>query len=795
MKGLKRTSRWVLAILFIAALAQSIFDYTVASVSSSSPSLETGAEGDLYAATDSQPAIGVTRLAADPTEYLYGTAQSASFTISDPDNSIDLAFNDLTASASGKWGADIINNWTFTAIQDTTLTPTTVTAEYRFYQSGWKNDPFAVEVYDGSSWSTLDTFSESNPPPTVLTTKSYDASAVLDTKAKIDAAQMRFRATGKEGGADEFTIYVDEVRLIVSGVAAPGVVKQAHYRIGNDKPLSAMTWKGGVDQRAINIRRNTNFRIRFQVYNDGGQTTSWQPQLEWSITSGSGYAAVPTSSGSAPFFVTDTTQFSNGDSILTADFGCGSGTGTAQDGVAYDTENPPATAISLPGGYYTEVEFNLRANDNAAYDTYYYFRLTDSGTALDAYDVTEAVIRIQPQPSASDPHNTYTSLTAKCAACHRVHTGLGKSLRKESAEEQVCFSCHDGTGATTNISAQFAKAYKHPVSSQSGVHQVGESTASAFSGSNRHVECEDCHKPHSRWPGAHDLGNNAVSLIIGEASGLSVSNGAAWTTPTFTFESSVSYEYELCFKCHTSWSGVTTRTYPSYSTEGFTLTDQSVEFNPANRAYHPVEEKGKNQSTNPNYLATFVSPITPSSTIYCSDCHGSETPSEPAGPHGSANKSLKAGSTYDAATDTGIVCYKCHRYDVYGLPGEDLAPNSSLSRFPHPLKSRHSDNSLNIWGIFCLNCHGGRNPGPDGILGNADDVPGGIHGTNAGPGAEAGTEPLGDHFMNGAAMLSFEEGQGGVSNSAKCWTQDTEDAINLCDQGHSGTAFTPAYDY
>ncbi|MFC2072908.1 cytochrome c3 family protein, partial [Chloroflexota bacterium] len=370
----------------------------------------------------------------------------------------------------------------------------------------------------------------------------------------------------------------------------------------------------------------------------------------------------------------------------------------------------------------------------------------------------------------------YLSTTDKCASCHRTHLGSSPYLRRASTEEDVCFSCHDGTGASTNINPQFSKTYKHPVAAQTGIHSPGESTSANFSGSNRHVECEDCHKPHSRYPGSHELGNNAVSPIIGRTSGLSVSNGAAWTTPTSTFESSVSYEYELCFKCHTSWSDATTRTYPSYTS--FNLTDQSVEFNPANRSHHAVEAPGNNPSTNANYLQTFVSPITPSSTIYCSDCHGSDITTEPAGAHGSTNESLLAGSTSDSA----IVCYKCHRYDVYG--GTSPA-NASLSRASHPINSSHVDNADNVWGIYCLNCHGGATAG-------------GMHGTNAGVGS-GGTAPLGDHFMNGASMTGFTTGVGGSGNSGRCWSKSTTDSVNSCIKGHSGApgsaGFTPNYDY
>jgi len=193
--------------------------------------------------------------------------------------------------------------------------------------------------------------------------------------------------------ADE--VYADEsIDWFENGLVTPGNVKQAHFRIGYDKPLDAMTWYDVTDTGAANVPRETNFRVRFQVYNDGGQTSYWQPQLEWSAAASSGFSKVPLSSSSAPFYVTDTGRFSDGATISSSDFALGLGVGTPQSGVAYDTSNPSSLEKSLVYGYYTEIEFNVRANNNAAHDTIYYFRLTDAGIPIDAYEVASAVVEM-----------------------------------------------------------------------------------------------------------------------------------------------------------------------------------------------------------------------------------------------------------------------------------------------------------------------------------------------------------------------------------------------------------------
>lgn len=253
----------------------------------------------------------------------------------------------------------------------------------------------------------------------------------------------------------------------------------------------------------------------------------------------------------------------------------------------------------------------------------------------------------------SDPHNTYTALTDKCAACHRAHTGSGQQLRRGWPEEAVCLACHNATGASSDLETIFYKPYKHNIAAQSGVHIPGESGSVAFA--NRHVECEDCHNPHnSTAQGAS--APNAKGSIKG-ASGVNVDNGTQPGLPTYTWLSTISNEYELCFKCHSSY------------TTGYTGTDKGADFNTNNPSYHPVEASGQNAGID---AAAFVSSWDSTSLVYCSDCHGNDQPSPaPQGPHGSTNspilKKPLTQATYwdsDAQTELGL-CFDCHTYSVY----------------------------------------------------------------------------------------------------------------------------------
>ncbi len=153
------------------------------------------------------------------TQNLWGTAQSvANCTLANAANSIDLAFNSAVASCTGNFGT---GNWTYTAVQNTTLTSVvSATLEYRFYITGWVDDRIDLEVSNnnGASWTRIARFEAGSPPPAVLTTLSYNVTANYTTLTQANDARFRLRGTQVNGGTDNITIYLDEARLIVSDV-------------------------------------------------------------------------------------------------------------------------------------------------------------------------------------------------------------------------------------------------------------------------------------------------------------------------------------------------------------------------------------------------------------------------------------------------------------------------------------------------------------------------------------------------------------------------------------------------
>ncbi|MHB9148481.1 MAG: Ig-like domain-containing protein [Thermoleophilia bacterium] len=91
-----------------------------------------------------------------------------------------------------------------------------------------------------------------------------------------------------------------------------------------------------------------------------------------------------------------------------------------------------------------------------------------------------------------NPHGTYNAGSRVCSLCHAVHqapmpTGIGRSLLKEGKEVELCYTCHNGTGAQSNVQATFAL-----VGSGHVVDDVLGATGAGLTS-----RCSSCHDPHA----------------------------------------------------------------------------------------------------------------------------------------------------------------------------------------------------------------------------------------------------------------------------------------------------------
>ena len=306
------------------------------------------------------------------------------------------------------------------------------------------------------------------------------------------------------------------------------------------------------------------------------------------------------------------------------------------------------------------------------------------------------------------------------SAEQRLLNALGDPVAATLAinEEQMCFRCHSrasdfavngGTLPGIPKPSDFVDWYGTEAMSRSNTAVYGQMTAGvnthghkphlyqgihllsevdetqAYISANKHVECADCHNHHVVGNARHEFGStNEVSDAIRGVTGQAFNSAAIGTVnyPTnaqvnarLSWKTYSDYEYEICFKCHSSantnydkswWGGTKTSvsdvgnakpygwpTYVGPATPVVTprWTNVAADFSLGNQSRHPVIAPLPVTDPSTSYGSSRVFPgqlwdiWSPGDTMYCSDCHGdSSAPlvSDPnninhaQGPHGSS---------------------------------------------------------------------------------------------------------------------------------------------------------------
>lgn len=223
----------------------------------------------------------------------------------------------------------------------------------------------------------------------------------------------------------------------------------------------------------------------------------------------------------------------------------------------------------------------------------------------------------------------------------------------------------------------------HPVGVVSDTHVSTETVEVA-----RHVECADCHDSH-----AASSDEASAPLAFGAIQGtwgVAVQN----TSPTSLLlveQQGVRYEYELCLKCHSTWSDLAGSS------------DLASLVNTQNASVHAVEERSATASIS---AGSFEPGWDEDSVMYCTTCHGNSDTSEPAGPHRSSVAPILTRPYWGIApSDSSGLCYQCHRYAVYFTGAEDTPADPKSSFFGstgnQALHAYHTD----TLGFGCASCH------------------------------------------------------------------------------------------
>jgi hypothetical protein len=182
---------------------------------------------------------------------------------------------------------------------------------------------------------------------------------------------------------------------------------------------------------------------------------------------------------------------------------------------------------------------------------------------------------------------------------------------------------------------------------------------------------------------------------------------------------SATYEYEVCFKCHSDNTPDL-----NYVPRVRSVTNTRLAFDPSNPSYHPVVSMGKNFDV-PSIPSAFEPNMSASTVIYCTTCHADDEGGS-RGPHGSSFPPILK-ERYEMADNTPesyanyALCYRCH-------DRSSILRDTSFRKSVKTLKGGHSGHLAA--GAPCSACHdphGVYDPAATGPMGAAGATGTGSH--------------------------------------------------------------------
>ncbi|HEX6363731.1 MAG TPA: hypothetical protein VFZ93_12285 [Albitalea sp.] len=338
-----------------------------------------------------------------------------------------------------------------------------------------------------------------------------------------------------------------------------------------------------------------------------------------------------------------------------------------------------------------------------------------------------------------------TNRHVECSDCHNPHRVVKNRLFNDNPATPAAAGTHNHTTGHTNIASGVLRGITgvEPVYAgaafgteptsfdfKRGDGGPGASTAVGSTWVTR--EYQVCLKCHSNY--AYDTPPNLGDSGGGTPTG--VNGMARYTNQAMEFQAPLAHRGQVS----TTDSGAFAGTPP-----GQTYT---VNFRTNNhRSWHPVlDATGRTHAIRRTSTTSWRAPWNATAdvgtqTMYCSDCHGSNTAVDtvvpsggedgaPWGPHGSANDFILKG-TWNASSGSGAtntLCFKCHNPSTYASAGG----GGGTGFFNSDRGNLHAYHTDKIGRIRCTWCHiavphGWKNKA---FLVNLNDV-----------GAEAGLPP------------------------------------------------------
>ena len=361
---------------------------------------------------------------------------------------------------------------------------------------------------------------------------------------------------------------------------------------------------------------------------------------------------------------------------------------------------------------------------------------------------------------------------AACNACHDPHSvNNARHLMRQSIVsgatdhdiDKTCYECH-GTAGTSVLDVPTSVKDIESLGGHSAFdfnnnkddHQIlnGDFEESQASLQERHVTCTDCHNPHrNARNSSHDLTglssqathdhtstpssphSNRASGSLRGAFGVEPIYGTDVFADPYSTASDITYtplkgiapatdvvekEYQVCLKCHSNY-GISNSDFTAKLAR-----NSAMEFQPSldtrgnnHNSWHPVI--GGAASTlaggavvdSTNFVAPFDNGIG-TQTMYCSDCHASDSNPNVKGPHGSAIPGQLI-ANWDANTGSNTpndLCFQCHKFEQYADPTTSVTLDSNFGggsfnnlHVEHAKKGDMDANTAGVQEYTCSLCH------------------------------------------------------------------------------------------
>jgi predicted CXXCH cytochrome family protein len=231
-----------------------------------------------------------------------------------------------------------------------------------------------------------------------------------------------------------------------------------------------------------------------------------------------------------------------------------------------------------------------------------------------------------------------------CTSCHVSHNAAGATSLLRASNETDCILCHSGgsnlSPPAPNVFLEFGKPDVHPFSTNTGIHDPGESV---LLNQNRHATCADCHNAHAAMPVTSFPLPPSIRASQTNVKGISGMDGVTVLDPAVN-------QYDNCLRCHGTSSGKTTNPavfgyLPVWVVAASDPLNLIPQFSLTATSSHPVFHDRSSALPQPSLRPSMMNldGVTPGrvmgTRILCTDCHNADDNREfggagANGPHG-----------------------------------------------------------------------------------------------------------------------------------------------------------------